>query len=247
MRVHFIFVPIGLIFFFGFLLLQPYTISAASAVDVTFIGVNHVELSSLIEGVVGEGWLLYSRANAVSQHPGMVVHLSKITLDGPVHADIYQLPENETSLTITGAKSLQEISKLKPVVVSIIGLDGWWVRNGIPSYNLDIQVKGPFYAMWGAGYDTELGPQGWASEIKPGQLAVTIEVRDEDKDGIPDWELRQLRPEFSGYAVYRVDYAERKCKTETKRDWGIFPQWPYIASSGGYEQLTGVFRPPIVV
>ncbi len=31
--------------------------------------------------------------------------------------------------------------------------DGWWLRDSLPSYNLDIQVWGPIYAMWGASQD----------------------------------------------------------------------------------------------
>ena len=45
--------------------------------------------------------------------------------------------------------------------------DGWWLRVSLPSYNLDIQVWGPIYAMWGASQDPNSGTQGWLSEYGP--------------------------------------------------------------------------------
>ena len=212
-------------------------------IEVGFISLSGADLKSLVGGGYGEGLLVYSACASPSLFK-IAVKLTKQPGSKSSKAEIIQIPDNVFSTN--EPDWVNRILDLPPAVV-IESLDGWWIKDSLPSYNLDIQVWGPIYAMWGAGADPKSSTHSWLSEPDPEQLTVRIMVRDENHDGIPDWELRSMVPTFYGRADIRSNYAERKCDSTATLDPGVFPTWPYISNAGGFEQPSGGLRPPVVV
>ncbi len=220
---------------------------AAETISVRFISFDGSTLESLLAGGVGEGWLLYVSDSSSQDRPGLIVRLTRTTTNGPAIARLYQPPKDQAWFDLASNQDLAQIVKANRPAIVMTATEGWWQKGDLNNYNLEIQIYAPMFAMWGADSDPEPGIQGWPEEIQQGQLVVEIQVRDEDRDGLPDWDLRRLIPEFPGKGYYRTNYMERKCFTPTQVDRGVFPAWPYVASSGTYEQEPGTFRPPIVV
>lgn len=215
-----------------------------SSVVVTFFSISGASLDELLAGNTGDGLLLYSVSEIGDLR--LAVRLTNPGgADGSAYARVYEIPADLQSQA-PSASILQALDDLTPKVI-LQSPDGRWVSDGKADYNLDISIYGPAYAMWGAGYDSSSGFKGWAARVAPGELSVKIQVRDTDADGIPDWELRQLVPAFPGRGYLRTNYTERKCDTPTEVDLGVSPAWSFVATGGGYEQATGIFRPPIVV
>ena len=220
---------------------------ALSDVEVQFFSKSGVTWEQLSAGATGEGTLLYYLPERGFEKPSLVVHLIHEEGAESAVAEVFHAPPD---LSYVPVQFQGDEVILDPALVSVIRievLDGWWVRDGLINYNLDIQITGPISAMWGAGYDADLGPQSWAELIQPGQLAASIMVRDPEYSGIPKWDLRLLEPAFPNQGYYRSNYAERKCDTPTEVDLGLSPLWPYVAVEGGYELDNGRLRPPIVV
>ena len=132
-----------------------------------------------------------------------------------------------------------KITSIQGPSINITSLDGWWVKDGKTSFNLDVQVNGPIQATWGG--------ENWVSKVKPGEAEVRIQVRDTDGDGIPDWDWRTVIPAFPGMGILRSNYMERECKTPFQFNPGLVPLWPYLTDHGNYEQASASLRPPIVV
>jgi hypothetical protein len=218
--------------------------SESSFVYVKYLSTSGVNIDELLSGKSGVGVLVYSLSETGILR--LAVRLSNsITSDNIAIAEVFELPstlQNAEPSSITS----RILDDLQPKVI-LRSLDGNWSMNGHPSYNLDISLYGPSYSMWGSGYDPTSGFQSWAAHIIPDVLAVNIQVRDIDSDGLPDWDLRQLVPDYKYYGYIRTSYSERKCDAPTVVDEGVFPAWPYVASSGEFEQTPGQFRPPIVV
>jgi hypothetical protein len=232
-----------------FLIFSPIDLARAqdnpsSSILVSYTPLSGASLDDLLTGKTGDGLLSYSISDRGDLRLVVWLKNSNGANDNPV-AEIFELPpalQHQATASITA----NILDGLIPKVI-LRSLDSKWLINGHPSYNLDISLYGPSYSMWGSGYDPNQGFQSWAAKISPDTLAVKIQVRDTNADGLPDWDLRQLVPDFPGQGYLRTNYTERKCDTPTIVNKGVFPAWPYIASSGGFEQAPGQFRPPIVV
>ncbi len=230
----------------GFILSTPQksTVNQSEIkIKVGFIPLSGISLESLIDGGYGEGMLVYSTNTFPSVHM-LAIKLTKELGSNSAMAIIIQIPIDARNFDLP--ELVDNVLDLPPTIV-IESLDGWWLRDSVPSYNLDIQVWGPVYAMWGASQDPNSGTQSWLSEYGPNDLTVQIMVRDENHDGIPDWELRSKIPKILGRADISSNYAERKCEPAVAIDPGIFPLWPYVSIEGGYVQLQGRLRPPVVL
>lgn len=214
---------------------------AQEPIDVAYISVSGADLDSLASGGVGEGYLLYFDVNRGENEPALVVRLSRQSETSQALAEVYDTPPGAAHVPIEFLDSYPALpDSLTPTIV-LTALDGWWVRDGIVNYNLDITVYGRAYAMWGA--DNTL----WTQLLQPTDPNAHIMVRDTDRDGIPDWDWRTMLPEYHDRGDIRTHYVERKCDSAVTVSYGISPAWPYIASGGRFEQVTGEFRPPIVV
>jgi len=214
---------------------------------VEFRYLGEVSLEQLSSGRAGQGFLLYYPSQHGHELPSLVVRLSKQPESEVAVAEVFGAPPGMSYVPVRISNNTVTLDQMLSPTITIQALGGWWMRDGLVNYNLDIQVNGPVYAMWGGGYDPESGPFGWTAGIKAGEPAASIEVRDPGLEGVPKWDLRSLLPSFPGEAYYRSNYAERKCKTPLEIDLGVSPLWPFVAWTGGYEQPNGALRPPIVV
>lgn len=205
-------------------------------------------LESVLAGGVGEAFLLYYFSERDTGQPSLVVHLEKTDGTGDSTAEVFDAPPGKSYVPVELVESRPALPESLEPAIRITARDGWWVRDGVTNYNLDITVYGPVAAMWGATPDIKGGPQyNWPSLLGPGDLNAQIIVRDVNSDGFPDWDWRTMLPEFPNRGDLRTNYAERKCASPVAIDPGASPQWPFVALGGSFEQPTGIFRPPIVV
>jgi hypothetical protein len=217
------------------------------SIDVQFFSDSGIELKQLSEGKSGEGWLLYYAPGTNNEYPILVVNLFKEDAQSPAIAEIYMSSTSLNYIPIRVEADRVTLNQSHKPAIKMIAPGGWWQKNGITNFNLEVLIYGPIYAMWGGGYDRTSGPLGWTALIDPQELGVQISVGDKNRDGIPDWELRSIVPKFRGRGDYRSNYAERKCDSPIKIDNGVSPLWPFVATKGDYEQPPGQLRPPIVV
>lgn len=223
---------------------QPFT----PKIQTRFIAASGISLEQLVSGAAGEGTLLYYLPDNGPEKPALVVRLNRVANTGIPQAQVYQAPSDLSYVPIRLQADKVDFERALEPSITIQSLDGWWSKDNRPSYNLDIQIKGPMYAMWGADYDTKnLIFRGWPTEVKANEPSVAIRVRDPQHTGVPQWDLRQLLPAFPGKGYLRTNYAERKCNTPLEFSPGVSSLWPYIAENGGYEQVPGKLNAPIVV
>jgi len=226
-------------------MLIPNSTRAAPLIEVRFVPLSGVTLEQLAQGMPGRGLLLYYPSGGTPKRPALVVLLEKVTGAEVSTAKIYddQSGNGYVDISLQG----DVLTVLEPHGPGIImtALGGWWVRDGIANYNLDVQIFGQVCAMWGAGPDC--GGGGYINYLKPGELNFDIHVRDPEHLGIPQWELRSLVPAFPGLGYVRTHYAERKCASPVKPVPSPSPEWPYVAHRQGFLQDPGAFQPPIGV
>lgn len=219
--------------------------STPGRVDVSFVGGTN--LDKLARGETGSGTLLYYLVERGVERPSLVVRLTKQAGAQYALAEVFDVPSGNDHVPVQLDGRDARLDGRQIPAITIKALGGWWVRDGLINYNLDVQANGPVYAMWGGGYDPKSGPQRWTGLVKPGEPAVKIQVRDPESSGLPKWDLRLLVPSFEGQGFYRTNYAERKCNTPVERERSVSPLWPFVAETGAYEQPNRKFRPPIVV
>ncbi len=213
-----------------------------------YVSESGATLEQLTAGAAGQGVLLYYLESRGPDHPTLAVRLSKKIGASVALAQVYQPFPGSATLPTTVSQETLEVGPQYDLAITIQTEDGWWVRDGKPSYNLNIRIYGPMYSMWGASYDPqEFRFGGWPSRVSPGEPAVDITVRDPKHTGIPLWEWRSLIPPFEGSAYFRTNYAESKCARPRRIVRSVSPLWPYIATAQGYEQVVGLYSPPIGV
>ena len=208
-------------------------------IHTIFVSPSGISLEQLSAGQGGEGWLLYYLPEQGLEQPRLVVHLTRPVGSEQALAEVFDAPPGFNHVPVQFNGEIVSIDPSHKPTVSLTTLDGWWLRDGVINYNLEVQVNGPVFAMWGG--------EVWSGLVALGEPAVQIKARDRDQDGIPDWDLRFMLPPFTGRSYYRGNYVEKKCESPVEIDYGVSPLWPYVASQGGYEQVTGQQRPPIVV
>ena len=220
--------------------------SAASAEDmVTPLAAIYTSGSAsfqdILQGGIGGAHVIFYLPDRSPHEPSLVVRLTKETSGSQTVGEVFDVPPGESYVPLEFVNGYPMLSEELSPTIELIAPGGWWIREGVTNYNLDITVYGEVAAMWGSF------PGSWPTWLEPGQENARILVRDSDGDGIPNWDWRTMLPEFLG-GYYRTNYVERKCGTPAEVNRGIFPQWPYIADNGsGFEQEPQVFRPPIVV
>ncbi|PSR25875.1 MAG: hypothetical protein C7B43_15890 [Sulfobacillus benefaciens] len=215
-------------------------------IRVKYLSKSAQPFASLSKGSEGTGFILYY-VNHRTQ-PSLVVKLEKFTRNGIGYAYLYEASGSHNTIPVRqNGKDVGLPNGLKPSLI-IASPDGYWVRRGIPNYNLNVKVFGPIYALWGSSPATRGVKQGILNNVGTHELLATIQTRT-SSSGIPLWDLRQLVPKFSGEGVYRVNYAQREAPPSS---WhfgqSVSPLWPYVALTGHFLQGTpDVLTPPIVV
>lgn len=211
---------------------------------VTTFGSPQASFTEVIEGGVGTAYLVYHLESNPPEQPAIVVRLSRNNTSTDALAEVFETPSGERFVPVELVDGFLVLPDTLQPVVTLKAHDGWWSRNNIINFNLDIMVYGQVMAMWASGGET-----GWTRLLEPGEANAHIIVRDYNSDGLPDWDWRTMLPEFSNRADYRTTYAERKCATPISIQTGVSPAWPFIAddSEFGFEQSVGILRPPILV
>ena len=228
-------------------------------IHTQFVSESGTTLEQLSMGGVGQGVILYYRADHDADHPTLAVRLMKEAATSNARADVYSSTTADPTFTWTMKSGQVAFDGVTGLSITFVSFDGWWVRDGRPNYNLNIQVNGPVYAMWGGSYDFEKKvPTGWTALMQPRQPAVAVEVRDPQHSGEPLWDWRNA---LANIAYLQTNYAERKCDTPHTYDLGITPLWPYVSGmvkkiglndsvsyqTSGFEQTGTVHAPPIII
>lgn len=214
---------------------------------VDYRAATGVAAEALLAGATGEAFLLYYLSEHGVGHPSVVVWLQKPTAAGAAMATLYTAPPGQITVPVTLTSMGVVVEPTLRPSLTISAIDGWWVREGITNYNLDMKVYAPAYAMWGGVENPIQAPTSWQANLVPGEVAVTIAVRDRDGDGQPDWEWRELVPPFPGKGYYRTHYAESPCAPRRTVVPGVTTLFPYLAETGSFEQPAGEFHPPFIV
>ncbi len=211
---------------------------------VAIYGSEQSSVAEVIAGGMGTAYLVYYRPENGPEQPAVIVRLSKVSVDSVATAEVFDTPPGDDHITLEFVNGFPVVPDGVHPVVTLTAPDGWWVRDGLVNYNLDITVYGPIMSMWKSGGET-----GWSGLLERVDENARIIVRDPDGDGLPDWDWRTMTPEFWYRGDYRTTYAEQKCSTPLSVQRGISPEWPFFAEDLGYgfEQDTGILRPPIVV
>ncbi|MBW7959759.1 MAG: hypothetical protein H3C69_09400, partial [Candidatus Promineofilum sp.] len=196
-------------------------------------------VDDLLRGGPGEAYFLYYLPDKGPEQPALVVRLSKAARVAEAVAEVFAVPDGQLYVPVTVNEDIPSLPDDLTPAIKIIAFDGWWVRDGLVNYNLDITIYGRIYAMWAA--------DEWPGLIGLQDRNAEIVVRDVNGDGLPDWDWRTMVPEFPNRGYLRTNYAERKCDSPVTIDSGVSPQWPFVAFAGDFLQPTGVFRPPIAV
>lgn len=107
-------------------------------------------------------------------------------------------------------------------VVEMTAPDGWWQRGNLVNFNLDICVDGQVRGSFGYYF--------WDLLALDGVCHVEIHVRDDDKDGRPDHEWRQIYlplPESYGYERTEVMVSTR----DNEKPIAGSVLWPYLGAA----------------
>lgn len=109
-----------------------------------------------------------------------------------------------------------------------------WLTKGEVSYNLELVCKPSVRCMFdGETYNRTKN--------------VSIDVVDRDRDGMPEYEVRQVNPRFSpGAALFRTQIMVSK-RSELTLDPGDGILWPYLGTGRAYTRRYGQINPPIQV
>lgn len=157
---------------------------APSHLELRFFSTTGVGLAELSGGAIGEGWLAYYTPEDGPSRSKLAVHLVHEADADAAWAYVYAASPGQSYVPWSVEAGAVLLDAEAVPVIEMQALGGWWVRDGVINYNLEVQVNGPVAAMWGAGYDPKYGATGWAAEMEPGEPAVKIRVADPDSDGI---------------------------------------------------------------
>jgi len=134
-------------------------------------------------------------------------------------------------------------------IMRMVAPDGWWYDGERVNYNLTITIDGQMRGNFGVGL--YLNHPFWTLLKNDGDPDFTIDVRDEDRDGRPDYEWRQFylkTSETDGYPRTEINY-------NTQDDEGLvtsFIFWHYLGMFDGninsyVKAIYGESLPPIAV
>lgn len=209
-------------------------LGAAPAAEVAVVEYELIGVQAASQRVLA----YYLPGDAV-EAPRLAVALMTDPVTGVARAEVFDAPEGTTfvPLRVEGDRAVILAEARK--ALELTAPNGWTTPDGRPRYEYDVRVFGGVRAMWGS--------EAWLTEVSAEEESVFIKVRDGEPNGNPAWDLRQLLPPFGTRGYIRVNYAEAKCDTPVEVLPSVSPQWPLVTAGGGYEQLPGTLRPPIVV
>ncbi len=115
-----------------------------------------------------------------------------------VYADFYDDQNGDGKVAYSLIDDEVIIDESRYWTVRVIAEKGWWLEaNGLPNMNLNVLVDGPTYAAFG------IEPVMRRLALD-GNVDFSIQVVDENADGLPDWEWRDVWPTApASWSVYR--------------------------------------------
>jgi hypothetical protein len=138
-----------------------------------------------------------------------------------VIADLYDDQNGDAAVAYALRDGVPAVTESRWPTVTIAAPDGWWVRDGRINFNLDIDVDGPVRASFGSGVFMNLLKHD-------GRADYRLFVRDENRDGKPDWQLNRAYPPVAeDSAVYRSELMA-SAAGDFPTSGGVF--WPYLGS-----------------
>ncbi len=119
--------------------------------------------------------------------------------------------------------------------VRVTAPDGWWRDGDTVNFNLDIEIDGPVIAAFAA----ELF---YLAQLRnDGLVDYTMEVRDTDRDGRPNYQLVQA-PRYGNHPLTHL--MVNAADNEADIEGSIF--WPFLGATGsGISKPYGKSIPPI--
>lgn len=162
-------------------------------------------------------------------------------------ADLYDDGNNDGQVMYQNdpnAGSVRILENLSHWTMRVVAKDGWWTRQGLVNFNLDISVDGPVRGNFNSGFT-----YNYATLLKTdGTVDYEIHVRDTNHNGRPDYEWRQDRaplPEDARLSgQYRTEITHDTRDDEPALGDSFF--WPYLNfRETGYNKLYGQSPAPI--
>lgn len=157
------------------------------------------------------------------------------TADGLL-AELWDDRDNDGRVTHRPPPNLQ-IRELPWAPVRVLAPDGWWQQDTRPNFNLQITVDGPIRASFAY-------PSFERFLRLDGSTDFTITVRDDNRDGRPEWQWVDAwpaAPPASG--VMRVEAIQNVDDDEYPITGSIF--WHYLGSGEQYTKDYLISPPPI--
>jgi hypothetical protein len=153
-------------------------------------------------------------------------------------ADVYDDQDGDGEVSYRVANGSPVILESKHPTLRMMAADGHWVQDERINFNLSIEVDGPVRT-------TFAGVGDLARQTRDGILDSTIQVHDTDRDGLPDYELRQARLTLRGSGI-KTELIVNTADDEhpLSEDW-IF--WPYLGPPVDHIKPIGASPPPIQV
>ena len=221
-----------------------------SPIEYEFFSDTGITLAELSAGTFGSGTLRITHTAYEQNLTKIIIQLSNDS-EG-AHALVYDNAEQTISRALNWLEEQEAIDAVRSPAIEMHAPDGWWVRDGVVNYNLDIVLNGAITAMWNAGSRDDPEQAGWLNALPANSIDPTtrIQVRDPQQEGHPLWDLRQIIPPFPGEGYLRTNYAERQCAPAASVAATVVPEWPYITPEpigDGFEQPPEQFVSPIVI
>lgn len=160
-------------------------------------------------------------------------------------AEIYddRNEDGEVTYTLTG-KSVQ-ITENRFWTVRVVAPDGWWLRDGIPNYNLNIWVDGDVEAMF-------MMETYRNSLILDGEPDYEIQIYDQNNNGRPENDRRMILTPWLQDAVGLGTQMMANFNDNEIPITGGFDLWPYLDLNHNYDgggsrvvKDYGISSPPI--
>lgn len=181
----------------------------------------------------GDTWWLFERYGKPG--PSLIAHFYRQGQSAV--ADLYDDADHDTwvryrdegdRIVVMEADGRWSIQAVAP--------DGWWERNGVVNYNLDLSVSGPIAGM----IDSVL----YLNQLsRDGSTILDVHVRDNNRNGRPDYEWRQAHPPLQDRDGFYHSSVMVNTNDDEPGRIGAVPFWPHLGTLT-YELVKPYFQSP---
>jgi hypothetical protein len=152
----------------------------------------------------------------------------KLRRTDEVEAWIWDDQTGDGTVAFQTTPTIDVLESVNPSI-KVVATDGWWTRDGKINFNLDLSVDGQIQASMSA--------KPWLNKVSTdGSPDFTIQVRDTDNDGRPDYQWVNAWPEaHSGFGIRRTEIVVSPDDDEPPITGSIF--WPLLGSTLDWDDL----------